>query len=76
MSLPSGRTISQNHLQKHFNSLTNNKIVDWSNLKESADDKIYVTEKWKFVLGRVENILGKGENAGYQLFGIKAIFSL
>ena len=22
----------------------------------------------KFVLGRVENIMGKGENAGYQLF--------
>ena len=25
-------------------------------------------EKLKFVLGRVENILGKGENAGYQHF--------
>ena len=27
-----------------------------------------VTEKLKFVLGRVENILGKGENAGHQHF--------
>ena len=27
-----------------------------------------VTEKFKFVLGRVENIVGKGENAGYQYF--------
>ena len=51
-----------------FYSLPNNKIVDWSNLKESADDKIYVTEKLKFVLGRVENIMGKGENAGHQHF--------
>ena len=25
-----------------------------------------MTEKLKFVLGRVENILGKGENAGHQ----------
>ena len=51
-----------------FNSLPNNKIVDWSNLKASADDKIYVTEKSKFVLGRVEDIVGKGENAGYHNF--------
>ena len=27
-----------------------------------------VNEKLKFVLGRVENIVGKGENAGYQHF--------
>ena len=46
----------------------NDKIVDWSSLKESADNKIYVNEKSKFVLGRVENIMGKGENAGYQHF--------
>ena len=32
------------------------------------DDKINVTEKLKFVLGRVENIMGKGENAGNQHF--------
>ena len=29
---------------------------------------INVTKKLKFVLGRVENIVGKGENAGYQNF--------
>ena len=35
-----------------------------------ADDKIHVnvTQKLKFVLRSVENILGKGENAGYQHF--------
>ena len=37
-------------------------------MKELADDKINVTERLKFVLGRAENIVGKGENAGYQHF--------
>ena len=37
-------------------------------MKDFADDEINVTEKLKFVLGRVENIAGKGENAGYQHF--------
>ena len=37
-------------------------------MKALADDKMNVTEKLKFVLGRVENIMGKGENAGYQHF--------
>ena len=50
------------------NSFPNNKIVDWSKFKTSADDKIHVTENFKFVLGIVENIVGKGENAGYQHF--------
>ena len=31
-----------------------------------TDDKINATEKLKFVLERVENIVGKGEHAGYQ----------
>ena len=51
-----------------FNSLPNNKILDWSKLKAYADDKINVTEKLKFVMGKVENFVGKGENAGYQHF--------
>ena len=51
-----------------YSSLPNNKILDWSKLKAFADDKIDVTEKLKFVLGRVGNIVGKGENAGYQHF--------
>ena len=50
------------------NSLPNDKILVWSKLEASADDKINVTEKLKFVSGRVENIMGKGENAGYQHF--------
>ena len=37
-----------------------------------ADNKTNVTQKLRFALGRVENIVGKGENAGYQHF----LFSL
>ena len=36
------------------------KILDMS--------KINVTQTLKFALGRVENIVGKGENAGFQHF--------
>ena len=37
-------------------------------LKAFADDKMNVNQKLKFDLERVENIVGKGENAGYQHF--------
>ena len=37
-------------------------------MKAFADDKINETEQLKFVLGRVEIIVGKGENAGNQHF--------
>ena len=33
-----------------------------------ADNEINVTENLKFVLGRVENIVEKEQNAGYQHF--------
>ena len=51
-----------------FNPLPNNKILDLSKFNAFADDKIILTHKLKFVLRRVENIVGKGENAGYQHF--------
>ena len=51
-----------------INSLPNDKILDWSQLKAFADDKLNLAEKFEYVLGRVENIVGKGENAGYQHF--------
>ena len=51
-----------------FNSLPNNKILDLFKLKEFVDDKSNIIQNFKFVLGRVENIVGKGENAGYQHF--------
>ena len=47
-----------------FKSLPNEQILDLSKFKAFADDKIIVTQKLKVMLGRVENIVGKGENAG------------
>ena len=51
-----------------INPLLNDKILEWSKFKAFADDKINLTEQLLFVLGRVENIVRKGENAGYQHF--------
>ena len=47
-----------------FKSLPNDNILDWSKLKAFADDKIILNEKLEFVLEIIENIVGKGENAG------------
>ena len=57
-------------VNKHqfFNSLPNDKILDWSKLKAFADKKVNVNQKSKFAFGRLENFVGKGENAGYQHF--------
>ena len=52
---------------QRFNSLPN-KFLDWSKLKAFADKKINASEKLKIAFGRVENVAGKGENAGYQHF--------
>ena len=57
-----------------FNCLPNVKISGQSNLKAFADDKINVSEKLKFVSRRVENIVRKGENAGYQHFLLFNVF--
>ena len=53
-----------------FDSLPKDKILDRSKLKAFADNKISLNEKLKLVLGRVENIVGKGENAGNQPFNV------
>ena len=49
-----------------FNFLPN-KILDWTKFKEFADNKKNVTQKLKFDLGRVKNMV-KGENAVNELF--------
>ena len=54
--------------KNQVNSLPNDKFLDWSIGKAFADNKLNVAEKLKFILGRVENMVGKGENAGYQHF--------
>ena len=43
-------------------------ILGMSKFKASADDEFGVAEIIEFVFERVENIVGKGENAGYQHF--------
>ena len=48
--------------------LLNDEILDLSKLKAFSDDKSNVIQDFKIVLGRVENIVGKGENVGYQHF--------
>ena len=63
-----GRVENVGKRENACNSLSNNKILDHSKFKELADDKINATKKLKFVKGMAENILGKGENAGYQHF--------
>ena len=51
-----------------FNPLPNNNILDLTKLKAFAGNKVNFTEKLKFVIDRRKNIVGKGENAGYQYF--------
>ena len=49
----------------HFTKRQNFRLVQ---IESICKDKISVTEKLKLNLGKVENIVGKGENAGYQYF--------
>ena len=46
----------------------NNKISAMAKLKAFADDKFNVTKIMIHVLEMLENIVGKGENAGYHAF--------
>ena len=46
-------------------SSPSSKILEQSKLKDFAEVKINVKYVTNFVLGRVENIVGKVENAGY-----------
>ena len=48
-----------------FTSLPNAMFLDGSKFKALADAKVNVNKKQKFVLGRVENIVGEEENAGH-----------
>ena len=56
------------YLSNVFNSLPNDKILARSKLKAFADDKTEFSKIMNFVFDRVENIVGKGENAGNQHF--------
>ena len=49
-------------------TLPNDKFLGWSKLKAFADGKINMTKNLQIALGRLENIVGKRENAGYEHF--------
>ena len=49
--------------EKIIKSLPKDKFLEWCKSKAIADNKINMTEKVKFILERVENIVRKGENA-------------
>ena len=51
-----------------YNTLRNDKILDWPKLKAFADDNSNISKKMISLYDKVENIVGKGENAGYQHF--------
>ena len=51
-----------------FNSLANDKTLDVTKLKAFAIDQINVAQTLISIFDWIENIVGKGENAGYQHF--------
>ena len=55
-------------LWKRINPLPNDKISEGTKLKAFADNKLNVTKMMISLYDRVENTVGKGENAGYQHF--------
>ena len=53
---------------KSFNPLPDDKILDRSKLRQSADDNFKFHENSRNLSKRVENTVGKGEIAGYEQF--------
>ena len=51
-----------------FNSLPNDEILALSKLKVFADNNLHRVQLMEFLFNRIENIMGKGENAGNQHF--------
>ena len=50
------------------NPLSDDKILSLPKLKAFADDKLNITQNIKVFFHRIENIVGKEENADYQHF--------
>ena len=51
-----------------LNPLPDDKILDWSKLKQSADDNFKSDENSRKFSSQVENTVGKGEIAGNEQF--------
>ena len=60
--------LSQETPSRCIKSLPNDNSFDWIKFKPFADNKLNVAKSVISVFDRVENIVGKGENAGYQPF--------
>ena len=54
--------------RRKMNSLPTDHVLDWTKLKAFTEDKLNVDEIMISGFDNVENIVGKGENAGYQHF--------
>ena len=48
--------------------LTKQQRLDWTKFKAFAENKSNIAEMMISVSDRIENVMGKGENAGYQHF--------
>ena len=55
-------------MQLSLNPFPDNKILDWSKFKQSADDNFKFDENTRTLSKRVENTVGKGEIARYEQF--------
>ena len=55
-------------LKRGLNSLSDDKILSSTKLKAFAHNKFNVAQMTTLVSDREENIVGKGETAGYQQF--------
>ena len=57
-------------MKKHdiLNSLPKGKILDHCKLKAFADNKLKLIKMAKIVLDKIQNSVGKEENAGYSIF--------
>ena len=60
--------LSELRVFEHVNLLQDNKILALPNFKAFADDKYNVAQTVHFFSDSAENIVGKGENAGFQHF--------
>ena len=62
---------------RNFNPLPSNKILNVIKLKalDFADNKLNVAKMTISLLGRLQNTVGKGENAGYKHFLLFPVFS-
>ena len=60
--------VDSSHILEFFYSITRRQILDWSKLKQSADDNIKFDENIRKFFKWIENTMGKGEIACYEQF--------